>query len=133
LRTGVDHVQIQTIPRDGGCFTYFILLFYLPSSVSEWQDNVARLEIDGGQLWKHVTNKGKAKALVCTACEVDETYVDDHYSDIRRWRATFEVKWPAGSTMGKDGVSVDLKFTFPLFDDPEKFAAEERTMNFIVG
>lgn len=131
LRNGVEH--IQTVPKEGGCFTYFVLLFYLPNTVTEWPDNVVRLEIDGGQLWKHVTNKGKAKALVSTACEIDETYVDEHYSDIRRWRATFEAKWPPGSTMVRDGVPIDLKFTFPLFDDPNKLASEERKMNFIIG
>jgi hypothetical protein len=116
------------IPAETPSYSAFTVFFYLPKSAGEWGDNSVRLDIDGGSEWGAVTRKGKNKGLISSACEPDLSYVDESFEDIGRWRATFEVQWPAGNTFTAHSVEVGLKFIFPRFEDPIEMDSESRVI-----
>lgn len=121
---------VQHIPLGDSTYGYFTLEFHLPNTVAEWEDNTALLEIDGGADWPSITRKAKTRLRSC-ACACDATYVDEFYSDICLWRASFEVQWPAGGSMKQTSANAKLKFSYPSFDDPQKLATITRTLTFV--
>ena len=126
-----DQPSAYSVPADGSVFTAFTLLFHLPKSVAEWGENRARLEVDGGQSWPVVTKRGKSHALTSCSCEVDPSYVDHEYSDIVRWRASFEIQWPPGTTMKTSSAKLAFKFFYPSFSNPAEM--EDVTVDMVMS
>lgn len=125
-----DSPRAQYVPTEESTYCYLTLQFHLPSSVTEWDDSSPVLEVDGGDGWPTVTKKAKARIHHC-ACEQDLSYVDEHYSDICLWRATFEVNWPPAASMKRRECSVRLRFFFPSFDNPKQTTTTIRSLTLV--
>jgi hypothetical protein len=116
------------IPKDSESYSGFTFFFFLPRSVNDVDDHSVRLDIDGGTAWPAATRKNKAKGIACTACELDSSYVDDEFEDIVRWRASFEVPWPAGASIKINPAPITLKFHCPKFEEPTATEPVGRSM-----
>jgi hypothetical protein len=107
------------------------LYFYLPRPVGDCEDGTVRLDIDGGTEWVKATKKNKTGGLQPTSLVIDDSYKDSDYQDIVRWRASFEIPWPEGSSMDGESAKVKLKFIYPKFEDPLSTDVTEREIEIV--
>jgi len=97
------------------CTVYGI--FYLPSSFTDINESSVRLDVDGDSQFKEIIRKGKAQGYSPTKVEVDKSYIDSDYQDIKRWRAIFEIKLPAAEKLKQGSAKIELSFIHQSFSD----------------
>jgi hypothetical protein len=100
-------------------YSIAIAYFYLPSTVRQIPDGSIRLDIDGGTDFPAATKKGKSGGLNPTECIIDEEYTDPTHPDILRWKATFEILWPAYTAMREQKCRTHIRLTYPLLNEPQ--------------
>jgi hypothetical protein len=120
-----------SIPAENVSSSQVVLHFYT-CYFENPSEEMVRLDLDAGSDWPHINTKSKAKSKAKTSelislCR-DEQYAHDYYEDICRWRATFKIHWPQGSTIPKRHASVSLKLFFPAFDNPVEKCSVCRTL-----